>query len=68
MDNFEENIRGFKITKYSRHLFTFVGELTLPQDFHAEDLPNSGWYICFDYGLGKVEKKVFDSSIRLGRP
>ena len=64
-DNYEEKIRGFKITKYSRHLFTFAGILEVPKEASKDDLPTQNWCICFDYGIGKVEKRIFDGSIAI---
>jgi hypothetical protein len=64
-DNYEERIRGFKITKYSRHLFTFAGILEVPKEASKDDLPTQNWYICLDYGIGKVEKRIFDGCVAI---
>ncbi|MEA5476516.1 hypothetical protein VB774_02685 [Pseudanabaena galeata UHCC 0370] len=64
-DNYEEKIRGFKVTKHSRHLFTFAGILEVPEEASKDDLPTQNWYICFDYGIGKVEKRIFEGSIAI---
>jgi len=64
-DEYEEKIRGFKITKHSRYLFTFAGILGVNIEDYKDDFPTKNWYVCFDYGIGKITKRVFDGSISI---
>jgi hypothetical protein len=61
--DFEENIKGLKITENSLLFLTFIGGITI-EEGSKNNVPNSGWYIGFDYNKGRIDKRIFEN-IRL---
>jgi hypothetical protein len=53
--------RDLKLAKGSRKSMTLLGRMYSPQalDNSKDGIPTTGWYLCIDYGVGKIKKKIF---------
>lgn len=64
-EDWEQGIVGLKIAKNSVLSLSLVGELRI-SEYNSEEsylkshrrVPKSGWYICCNYGVNKVVKKL----------
>ena len=54
-------LRDFKLAKGSRKSLTLLGRMYSPQAFDnsKDGRPPTGWYLCIDYGVGKIKNKIF---------
>jgi hypothetical protein len=54
-------LKDFKLGKGSRKSLTLLGRMYSPQalDGSKDGIPTTGWYLCIDYGVGKIKKKIF---------
>ncbi|MDP8934085.1 MAG: hypothetical protein M3N42_08035 [Cyanobacteriota bacterium] len=54
-------LRDFKLAKGSRKSLTLIGRMYSSQnlDNRKNGIPTTGWYLCIDYGVGKIKKKIF---------
>ncbi len=54
-------LRDFKLAKGARKSLTLLGRMYSPKvlDNSKDGIPTTGWYLCIDYGVGKIKKKIF---------
>ncbi|MGA9381726.1 MAG: hypothetical protein WBV73_23435 [Phormidium sp.] len=56
-------IRDFKLAGGAKKSFTLIGRIFTVENMNSnknEIIPTSGWYLCINYGVGKIKEKIFN--------